>query len=135
MLGKQPSVRRGDLMFSSLLPKMPVLTVGRYYLVFATRPSAVGLSATVGLGQGCFTIYQNGKDETVANEVNNSGLFRDMAPVGVGARTLAAEPSASPSSGGPMPYSELAGQIRSVTRAGRCWSVHLASPSVGRAAA
>ncbi len=109
MLGKQPSVRRGDLMFSSPLPKMPVLTVGRYYLVFGTRPSAVGLSATVGLGQGCFTIYQNGKDETVANEVNNSGLFRGMAPAA--ARTLASEPA---SYSGPMPYAELAGQIRSL---------------------
>jgi hypothetical protein len=106
MLGKQPSVRRGDLLFVSPLPAMPVLTAGRDYVVFATRPSAVGLSSTVGLGQGCFSIYQNGKDETAVNEINNSGLFRGMA-----ARAASAAPA---SSEGPLPYTDLAAQIRTL---------------------
>ena len=106
MLGKQPSVRRGDLQLVSALPTMPVMAVGRYYLLFTTRPGAVGLSTMVGLGQGCFTIYQNGKDETAANERNNEGLFRDMATAGARA--------AAPSASGPMPYGELAGQIRAL---------------------
>jgi hypothetical protein len=110
MLGKQQSVRSGGLQLVSVLPAMPELAVGRYYLVLATKPSAVGLSAPVGLGQGCFTIYQNGKDETAVNGANNSGLFRGMTSSE--ARTLAATAA---SSSGPIPYSELASQIRVLT--------------------
>jgi hypothetical protein len=112
MIGKQPNVRYGNLERVSAIPDMPQLTVGRYYLVLATQPSAVGLSSTVGLGQGCFTIYGNGKDETAVNGANNSGLFRGMSSSS--ARTLAA-PSAS---AGPIPYSELASLIRALAAAG-----------------
>jgi hypothetical protein len=113
MLGKSKPVRLANLVRASALPVMPQLAVGRTYLVFTTQPSAIGLSAIVGLGQGAFRIDQAGKNEVAVNEVNNSGLFRDMAaPAG---RSLAA-PSASVavSSGGPIPYTELASRIRTV---------------------
>ena len=116
MLGKSKSVRRGNLLHVSTLPRMPELAIGRTYLVFTTQPSAIGLSAIVGLGQGAFRIEQVGKDEVAVNEVNNSGLFRDMtAPSAPAARSLAA-PAASASlpGSGPIPYDELARQIRTV---------------------
>jgi hypothetical protein len=58
------------------LPDLPDLTVGEDYVLFTTKPSAVGLSTTVGLGQGAFKIFPalNG-GEMAANELNNAGLF------------------------------------------------------------
>ena len=55
-LGKAPIVRRGSVRSAIALPRMPELEIGRSYLVMTTRPSAIGLSTTVGLGQGCFRI-------------------------------------------------------------------------------
>ena len=117
MIGKSGIVRSGTMVRASVLPRMPELAVGRTYVVFTTQPSAIGLSAIVGLGQGAFRIDQAGKDESAVNEVNNSGLFRDMsapaAPAAPAARSLAA-PSASSGARGPGPisYGELASQIR-----------------------
>lgn len=105
-LGKTRPVQQGNARLLSALPKMPELAVGKTYLLLTTRPSAIGLSTTVGLGQGSFQIFGRGKSETAVNTVNNRGLFRDMAPP--------ASPSfaaASPQ-GGAVPYSELARQIR-----------------------
>ncbi|MGH9901416.1 MAG: hypothetical protein ACRD68_06335, partial [Pyrinomonadaceae bacterium] len=109
MLGKMKPVRRGGLELHAALPKMPQLAVGETYLVFATRPSAVGLSTTVGLGQGAFRVSGQGKNETAVNEVNNRGLFRDM---NVGAARARAGIATAASSDGPIPYDELARQIR-----------------------
>ena len=39
-----------------VLPELPQLKVGEGYLLMTTRPSAIGLSTTVGLQQGCFHI-------------------------------------------------------------------------------
>jgi hypothetical protein len=80
---------------------LPQLTVGEEYLLFVTRPSAVGLSTTVGLGQGCFHV-RTGRQKSVVNERNNMGLFHDMP--------TALAPS------GPLSYSELAGEIRRLIR-------------------
>lgn len=109
MLGKMKTVRVGNLQSSSVLPRMPQLVVGQTYLVFTTRPSAIGLSTTVGLGQGSFQIYQRGKEETAINEVNNRGLFLDLNTTV--ARSSAATANNARSSG-PIPYQELARQIR-----------------------
>jgi hypothetical protein len=59
----------------SVLPEMPHLQIGHDYLLFTTEPSAIGLSAPVGLGQGAFGIYTDGKVEMAANELGNAGLF------------------------------------------------------------
>jgi hypothetical protein len=108
-LGKFTPVQRGNLRSAVVLPRMPDLAVGSTYLVMTTRPSAIGLSISVGLGQGVFRIGQVGKDETAVNDANNTGLFRDMPGAGVapGARSLAATPAA-----GPLSYQDLAGRIR-----------------------
>lgn len=110
-LGKMKPVRQGNLQLHSALPRMPEMAVGKTYLVFTTRPSAVGLSATVGLGQGRFQIYQQGKEETAVNTVNNSGLFRGMN-TSASARSLSAAGAGGGSQSGPIAYSELARQIR-----------------------
>ncbi len=110
-LGKTSPVQLGDLRRLSALPKMPQLAVGKTYLVLTTRPSAIGLSATVGLGQGSFQIFGRGKAEAAVNAVNNRGLFRDMAPPASAGARQSLSAAASPQ-GGPVPYSELARQIR-----------------------
>ena len=78
-LGKLAPKTSGALRSAVVLPQMPALEEGRTYLLMTTRPSAIGLSTTVGLGQGAFRITQVGKDEQAVNEANNSGLFRGMA--------------------------------------------------------
>ena len=50
--------------------------MGREYLLFTTRPSQVGLSTTIGLGQGAFLIDDAGKEELTANAFGNMGLAR-----------------------------------------------------------
>ena len=75
-----------------------------------TRPSGIGLSTTVGLGQGCFRISQVGKDEQAVNDANNNGLFRDMAPPAAppGAPALTQRARRR----GPLSYADLAARIR-----------------------
>jgi hypothetical protein len=74
----------------SALPDLPELDVGQDYVLFTTRPSAVGLSTTVGLGQGAFKIYLSPEgEELAANELENAGLFN-----------------------GPVTYTRLASAIR-----------------------
>jgi len=90
MLGNlKADVASGDVQRLSTMDLNPDLSVGGEYVVFTTAPSAVGLSTTVGLGQGLFHIIANadGRD-LAANELNNQGLFD-----------------------GPVPYSELAAAI------------------------
>lgn len=54
----------------------PDLRVGGDYVLFTTTPSAVGLSTTVGLDQGLFSVFANasGSDMT-ANGLGNRGTF------------------------------------------------------------
>jgi hypothetical protein len=110
-LGKLSPVTRGNLRSAVVLPRMPALEVGQTYLVMTTRPSTIGLSTTVGLGQGCFRISQIGKEEQAVNEVNNNGLFRDMDAPGAAPRALARSAAAT-TAVGPLSYADLAGRIR-----------------------
>jgi hypothetical protein len=90
MLGtvkNQPTVN--GMQRLSVLPELPRLQTGHDYLLFATAPSAIGLSSPVGLGQGAFGIFVDGKVEMAANELNNAGLFA-----------------------GPVSYDELADAVR-----------------------
>jgi len=82
-------IQVGDLRLLSALPELPRLTVGQEYLLLTTRPSTIGLSTTVGLGQGCFSIQKHGNEEVAVNLIGNAGLFD-----------------------GPVNYQELAAQIR-----------------------
>jgi hypothetical protein len=87
------SSRRG-----SIFRDLPKLKMGEDYVLFTTRPSSIGLSTTVGLGQGAFDIYGAGKTEEAVNAFGNVGL-------GGGANL--------PSSG-PVSYDQLARAIRAV---------------------
>jgi hypothetical protein len=114
MLGKPVPVRRGNVRFVSAMPELPRLSVGGEYLLFTTRPSAIGLSTTVGLGQGFFSISGGNKDATAVNAVNNNGLFRGMAAAPAAARSV--NVTAAPG-GGPVPYDALASMIRNLVAA------------------
>jgi hypothetical protein len=61
----------GELQRFSPLPDLPQLAVGGEYLLLATTPGPSGLSTTVGLGQGCFSVSK----EQAVNELNNLGLY------------------------------------------------------------
>lgn len=111
-LGKVGTVRSGDLQSMAVLPRMPELAVGQAYLVLTTRPSVIGLSTTVGLGQGCFRIQQAGKEETAVNEANNSGLFRDMPEPAAPLAARSALAPAGATAKGSLTYSDLADRIR-----------------------
>jgi hypothetical protein len=76
---------------------VPRLKMGSDYLLFTTRPSAIGLSTTVGLGQGAFSVFSQDKQEWAVNEFGNLGLGIDGS--------------------GPAQYSELAAKIK--TQLGR----------------
>jgi hypothetical protein len=115
-LGKQAPVRQGNVQFFSNVPRMPQMEIGRSYLVIATEPSRIGLSTSVGLGQGLFRIFSQGKDdETAVNEANNAGLFRGMTPAPAAAAVARAAAPAIPARG-PIAYQELARQISAVVR-------------------
>jgi len=89
----------GSVQSRNVLRDLPRLEMGHEYVLFTTAPSAIGLSTTVGLGQGAFTILGAGKEEMTVNAFNNAGLNRGLArPVLPG--------------GGPVPYTQLAQAIR-----------------------
>ena len=85
---------------------MPSGNVGESYLLFATKPSSIGLSTTVGLGQGWFRITGGRDKEFAVNRYNNRGLFRGMQGDAVSAAA-----GALPSHG-PVPYAQLSDYIR-----------------------
>ncbi len=86
----------------SVLRDLPRLRMGSEYLLFTTQPSRVGLSTTVGLGQGLFKIAGSGAKETAVNEFNNAGLFRGMPSEKAGL--------------GPISYTRLAQKVRALAR-------------------
>ena len=77
MLGsiKDQAVTVGDYQRVSALPDMPSLQRGHDYVLFTSAPSAIGLSTTVGLGQGSFRVFSQDHQEMVANELDNAGIF------------------------------------------------------------
>ena len=75
----------GNLKFSAFRD-VPRLAAGSDYLLFTTAESSIGLSVTVGLGQGAFKISPvdgaDGEYQAV-NEFNNAGLgLNGAGPVG-----------------------------------------------------
>ncbi|MCC7373980.1 MAG: hypothetical protein IT581_04950 [Verrucomicrobiales bacterium] len=87
----KPVIQPGGAQWHSPLD-LPELSKGKEYLLFSTRPSRIGLSTLVGLGQGLFSIQAQGNKEVAVNRVNNVGL-------GLPAN-------------GPMDYQEMADHIR-----------------------
>ena len=98
-LGKPARVEANGLVRAPLPIEVPALEVGATYLLFTTRPGRSGLSTTVGLAQGCFRVEGQGEKETVANGLDNAGLF-------LGTRLERARRS------GPVSYEDLARAIR-----------------------
>jgi hypothetical protein len=73
---KDSPYQQGDSARFSALPRAPRLERGGEYLLFTTAPSAIGLSTTVGLGQGAFKIFLSAdRQEMAVNELGNLGLF------------------------------------------------------------
>lgn len=111
MLGKLRPAEGSASRLAADLVDVPRLEVGRDYLLIATAPSAIGLSTTVGLGQGAFRVTGKAGQEIATNLVNNLGLLLGMESSATGAATTGVR-AASEEAGGPLPYSFLAGLIR-----------------------
>lgn len=104
----------GNAQRLSTMQDLPTLAMGQDYVLFTTRPSAIGLSTTVGLGQGKFSIEAGTKEELTANTFGNAGLAgRQAAP----AATLS--PDVHLPRSGAVPYADLARAIRQVTGGAR----------------
>jgi hypothetical protein len=112
MLGRTDPVRSGKYQRNPVLRDVPVLKVGGTYLLMTTHPSRVGLSTTVGLGQGAFLITGKGEQAQAVNAFQNANLggSEDLA-AGADPHAFAA---ARASVRGPIAYSELASQIRAL---------------------
>lgn len=102
MVGALKEPERAGLRHFSLFRDVPRLEKGRPYVLFTTRPSRIGLSTTVGLGQGAFSIVGAGKSEEAVNAAGNLGLSRGLPGIIL------------PSGPGPVPYAQLARAIHAV---------------------
>src|ERR1700741_4495277 len=71
---KRDPVLVGNHQRFSVLPEVPRLDIGSDYLLITTAPSSVGLSTTVGLGQGAFSIFTSNRQELAVNAVGNANI-------------------------------------------------------------
>jgi len=71
---RKANVTAGGMQRLAVLSDLPTLAMGGEYVLFTTRPSAIGLSTTVGLGQGAFAVQVGTKEELTANKFSNAGL-------------------------------------------------------------
>ena len=76
----------------------PNLSPGNEYLLFTSKESSLGLSMTIGVGQGAFRFVDGNH---VVNDAKNVGLFRDMDSQGLPQR-------------GPIAYDALSERIRGI---------------------
>lgn len=102
----KPAEASGAVRQLPVLPELPRLQVGSDYLLLTTPPSVIGLSTTVGLGQGAFQLTGKPGQELALNGNANLGLFSGMNGA---SRTAVAAPES-----GPLPYSVLADTIRAI---------------------
>ena len=56
----------------------PMLAIGGEYLLMVAPAGPIGLTATMGVGQGCFTLSGDESDKVALNGANNVGLFSGM---------------------------------------------------------
>lgn len=83
------------------IPGFPVLREGQEYLLMVAPDGPAGLTATMGLGQGCFTISGRDEAKVALNAANNAGLFNGMDVGQMPAR-------------GPISYATLTNLIRDI---------------------
>lgn len=78
----------------------PLLDIGSDYLLMVAPPGPVGLTTTMGLGQGAFAVYADPatRELMALNGFNNASLFKGMN-AGLPAK-------------GPVAYDVLVGQIQ-----------------------
>ncbi len=88
---KKPTVENGVVKLSGFRDG-PKIADGGDYLLFVTPESRIGLSMTVGLGQGAFKVFPLDGEWQAVNEFNNVGLGINGA--------------------GPVEYVELSAKIR-----------------------
>lgn len=67
------------------IPGFPLFHSGQRYLLIVNPDGPVGLTTTVGLGQGSFEIDGRQGHEVAKNLFNNAGLFRGMNVSGAAA--------------------------------------------------
>lgn len=84
-----------------LFPGFPILEEGGTYLLMVAPEGPVGLTSTMGLGQGCFNIVSKPGDEAALNLLDNVGLFKGMSVAGVPAK-------------GPVSYDTISGLISGI---------------------
>lgn len=100
LLGSAKQITVGADRRANMLRDLPKFTVGRDYLFVLTRPSEIGLSTTVGLGQGLFQLRGRPGQETAVNEANNLGLFNGI--------------DTAPQTSGPVAYATLVKEIKTL---------------------
>lgn len=105
MLGKLKQGQTSTTTRSVPLIDLPRLEVGKDYLLLTTQPSAIGLSTTVGLGQGAFRVTGKPGQELAVNGNQNLGLLKGMG--GVSGNVV---PNQNGS--GPVSYTALAALIQ-----------------------
>jgi len=100
MLATTKQASSGSLRRATVLRDLPQFAVGRNYLFVLTRPSRIGLSTTVGLGQGLFELRGRPGQELAVNAANNLGLLSGVR--------------GAPASPGPVAYASLVKEIRTL---------------------
>jgi hypothetical protein len=98
-LGSKKQHLSGEMPIAGL----PRLEIGGDYLLMVAPAGPVGLTTTMGLGQGLFKIEGRPGQETAVNGLGNRGLFTGMAVSGLTA-----------ASGEELSYGELAALVTSI---------------------
>lgn len=74
MLGKLKDYNANKAIYDGF----PALRQGQEYLLFIGASSSVGLTTTMGLGQGCFHVVASSSGDMATNAFENAGLFKGM---------------------------------------------------------
>lgn len=101
MLGTLKQVESGR----PVIPGAPVLRQGTEYLLMVGPAGPIGLTSTIGLGQGCFGVSETKQGKVAINGYGNAGLFASMNSGGL-------------ASGQVLPYAALANMIRNIVGGG-----------------
>jgi hypothetical protein len=79
MLVRLKSAPRDGVQHFSALPTLPSYEIGSDHVLMVTAPSAIGLSAPVGLAQGSYSISTRNKTEMAQNALGKMLSYGDLA--------------------------------------------------------